>query len=296
MLEFAIANLVSDEARFEVPSAVGTWEFIRRHDYDRGRPALETGMCANLFDACLTAIGPKSSDVDFEVACDEIVDICLVLSFLTARCVTPTGTTSNSDLEFPALSDKFMRDRGIVGFPSLAPTNLTALFANWLHVGLPNMRQRRLRLQLCYWLSGLTCFSLEEIFLAVGVQMDIVKQLERKATGCHLTSFDGMTYASGRYSIPPLGSNYRDMRNDIVHEGILSGSNFPGRSKTDCAGVVADTLNWLDAYCLAVLGSSGSVVGTPRWSGSNLDSNLAALTVACKVEFGSDLSLTGPRF
>jgi hypothetical protein len=296
MLEFAIANLVSDEARFEVPSAVGAWEFIKRHDYDKARPSLETGVCANLFDACLTAIGPKSSDADFEVACDEIVDISLVLSFLTARCVTPTGTTANSDLEFPALSDKFMRGRGIVGFPSLRPASLTAFFANWLHVGLPNMRRRTLRLQLCHWLSGLTCFSLEDIFLAVGVQMDIVKQRERNATGRDLTYFDGMTYASGRYSIPPLGSDYKKMRNDIVHEGVLSGSNFPGRSKTDCARVVTDTLNWLDAYCLAVLGSSGSVVGTPRWSGSDLDSNIAALTVACKAECGSELSLTGPRF
>jgi hypothetical protein len=197
MLEFAIANLVSDEARFKAPSAVGTWEFIKRHDYDRARPTLESGMCANLFDACLNAIGPKSSDADFEVACDEIIDICLVLSLLTARCVTPTGTTSNSDLEFLALGDKFMRDRGIVGFPSLEYTNFTVFFANWLHVGLPNMRHRGLRLQLCYWLSGLTCFSLEDIFLAVGVQMDIVKQRERKATGCRLTYFDGMTYASG---------------------------------------------------------------------------------------------------
>ena len=52
--------------------------------------------------------------------------------------------------------------------------------------------------------------------------MDIVKQCEIAATGTNLTYYDGMISASTRFSLSPLGRDYKDMRNDIVHEGILS--------------------------------------------------------------------------
>ena len=67
------------------------------------------------------------------------------------------------------------------------------------------------------------------------------------------------------------------MRNDIVHEGCLSGTNFSGRSKADCAKVVADTLNWIDSYVCAVL-DLGSAPA--RWSGQELAAGLPSLTVA----------------
>jgi hypothetical protein len=72
---------------------------------------------------------------------------------------------------------------------------------------------------------------------------------------------------------------YKDMRNDIVHEGVLSGSNFTGRSKADCAEVTAKTLNWLDQYVVAVLGLSGQIFGLPRWDGNTLRAGLPAITV-----------------
>lgn len=86
-----------------------------------------------------------------------------------------------------------------------------------------------------------------------------------------------MVSASRRYSIPPLGSDYKNMRNDIVHEGLLSGSNFPAKTKADCAAVVSDALNWLDSYVLAVIQKSNSLTNLPRWKGADLESGLAAL-------------------
>ena len=110
--------------------------------------------------------------------------------------------------------------------------------------------------------------------------MDLIKQQERAATGNHgLTYFQGMTSASTRYGLTQLGNNYKNMRNDIVHEGVLSGSNFAGKSKAECAEVVADTLNWLDRYVLAVVGLARHVSNVPRWSGKVLLHSLPALTV-----------------
>ena len=82
---------------------------------------------------------------------------------------------------------------------------------------------------------------MEDIFLSVGVQMDIVNQCERVATGnLGLTYFQGMESASNRYALTKLTRDYTKMRNDIVHEGVLSGSNFTGKNKADCAVIITD--------------------------------------------------------
>lgn len=110
--------------------------------------------------------------------------------------------------------------------------------------------------------------------------MDIIKQHEWLASrGAQLTYFQGMTSASSRYGLTPLGQDYKNMRNDIVHEGVLSGSNFTGRSKAQCADVLADTLNWLDQYVLSVLGLAGQLSNTPRWCGVSLLNNLPSISV-----------------
>src|SRR5581483_6174754 len=93
MLEFWIANLIVDEANFEVPSTVGKWEFVRADFYADSVSAIEKGMVAHTYYASNTSIGLRSPDAHFDAACDELIDICLVLSFLTARCVTPVGDT-----------------------------------------------------------------------------------------------------------------------------------------------------------------------------------------------------------
>ena len=88
-----------------------------------------------------------------------------------------------------------------------------------------------------------------------------------------------MQSAASRYGLTQLGHDYVKMRNDIVHEGKLSGANLGGRSKADCAAVVADAVNWLDNYVLAVLGVTVLPTGLPRWNANSLVVGLPALTV-----------------
>jgi hypothetical protein len=280
MLEFAIANLVVGEQSFEIPSKLGKWEFTRTNNYQQIVTSLEKGMCGNTFFASIDTVNHKSADLDFQTACDEIIDICLTLSFLTARCVTPSGTTGSSEIQFVQLGDDFVPSRAIVGLPELYPSSLSSFFLDWVSTIHPAIVQRRLRLHLCHWLSGLTCFTLEDVYLSAGVQMDIVKQLERRITGnLNLTFFQGMTSASTRYSLTALGNDYKAMRNDIVHEGVLSGSNFPNKTKGQCAIVIAETLNWLDSYILAVMGKTSQRLGFPRWKGVDFEHGLPSLSV-----------------
>lgn len=277
MLELWIADLMSTENTFDVPGSVGNWQFHRRDDYVSLIAKLEDGQCAPTYYASNSAVIRQITDADFITATDELIDACLILSFVSATCVTPKGATAASDVQFLQLGDDFIRPRAIRGFSAL---QIGQTYSQYFSTGMPNlhslMAPRQLRLFLSHWISGLTCFSLEDLFLAIGVQMDIVKQCEITAVGRRLDYFPGMQAASVRYSLLPLSRDYKNMRNDIVHEGRLSGTNFPGKSKTDCANVVADTLNWIDGYVCAILGFSQVPA---RWSGIQLAAGLPSLTV-----------------
>src|SRR4051794_20512707 len=116
MLQFAITNLQVREQEFEIPCSVGKWEFHRAHNYDDLIPKIERGQCGNTYYATNEAITRTSSDQDFGNAVDEIIDACMMLSFLNARCVTPSGTTGQSSIQFMQLGDDFIQARAIVGF------------------------------------------------------------------------------------------------------------------------------------------------------------------------------------
>lgn len=267
MLEFSITNLLINETSFEVPSSLGKWKFSCNAQYADAISAMKRGLCANTFLASLNLSKELSSEMELETACDELIDICLMLSFLTARCVTPSGTTPHSDISFIKLPDCFLRSRSIVGFSTIQPLKFSHFFSDWHSLIAPVMKQRLLRLQLCHWLSGLTCFTLEDIYLSACIQMDIVKQVEMKKPGAKkLTYFKGMEIASKSFLLKPLNRDFKAMRDDLVHEGVLSGKNFASKGKGDCAKVIVEVYTWIDAYILAIIGKTTSVTGIPRWT------------------------------
>ena len=122
---------------------------------------------------------------------------------------------------------------------------------------------------LCHWLSGLTCFTLEDLFINTCVEMDVVKLCEIVVAGHNLTYYNGMVEATRRFNLARLNQDYKEMRNDLLHSGVLSGTNLPGKTKAQCAEIVADTLNWIDRYVGAVLGFGATVGANPRWSGTS---------------------------
>ncbi len=281
MIEFWIADLKCNATGFAVPASVGTWEFKRRDDYLAILSKLQQGQCAETYYAYNESLSHSTSDDDFLAVTRELRDACLVLSFIEAVCVTPSGTTPQSDVMFLPLGDSFVRPRSIAGFSALSLNQTyNEIFSGRLSMAVSAFQSRRLRLFLSHWISGLTCFSLEDLFLSVGVQMDIIKQCEIAATGKKkLTYYDGMLSASSRFGIPHLAVDYKNMRNDIVHEGVLSGSNFSGRNKMQCAEVVAASLNWIDEYVCALLGLSTSASATPRWKAMDIEARLPALSL-----------------
>jgi hypothetical protein len=262
---FRIANLISEEESFVVPSLRGTWEFYRRSNYRQMVKSIEEGAYAVTYTARNDGIGEVPTDDELSILFGEIVDICLLLSFITAKCVTPVDTVG--PLTLLSMPDSFPRPRGIVGFNALDfQSTFTDIFKDGMEVLQERIRERRLRLMLSHWISGLTCFALEDIFLFACVQMDIVKQCEIKRLGDRLEYFEGMCTASNYYRISSLNKDYTKMRNDLVHEGRLSGPKFRNKSKEDCASVVCDTLNWIDRYVAAALNIGSHFGDVPRWT------------------------------
>ncbi len=49
MLEFSIANLVTPELTFEIPSSFAKWELARFGKYDNAVLGLDEGKCANTY-------------------------------------------------------------------------------------------------------------------------------------------------------------------------------------------------------------------------------------------------------
>ncbi len=43
------------------------------------------------------------------------------------------------------------------------------------------------------------------------------------------------------------------MRNDLVHEGTLSGTKFPGKDAAACGIAAAEALDWIDGYIFSAL-------------------------------------------
>jgi len=279
MIEFWIADLIVDDQAFDVPYTIGTWTFEKRQNYDELINKMEDGQCASTFYAYNSSISETSSDLDLTLATDDLIRICLFLSYITGKCVTPVSSTPQSEIQFIQLGDKFIRPRAIYGFPVLhLVCDLKALFSPGIVNLFSDFTQRRMELFLSHWVSGLTCFTLEDLFLSIGVQMDIVKQCEIIAVGRDLHYFQGMEEASNRYAIPKLNSDYKKMRNDIVHEGKLSAVKFAGKSKSECAEVVAHTLNWIDEYIAKISKIDANCSSFSRWKPVDVEKGLPALS------------------
>jgi hypothetical protein len=280
MLELLIADLITKENQFEVPSSLGKWTFTKSAKYDSMAKEIEIGKCGNTFVANHNIVLSSMSDINFKNLCSEIIDICLILSFITTKCVTVKSSAPYSDIQFLQLGDCFLRSRAITGFQAL---KLKSSFQNIFTSGICSFQQffeeRRLRLFLSHWLSGLTCFTLEDLFLATCVEMDIVKQCEMQAEGGNLTYFEGMEKASERYQILKLSEDFKNMRNDLIHYGCLSCQNNKGKTKAQCSKIAADALNWIDLYVINALKISDWVCSEKRWRPLEIEHGLPSISL-----------------
>ena len=161
----------------------------------------------------------------------------------------------------------------IVGIPSFNNITPSDFFRNWQTDITSKFSQNRLKLQMVHWLNSITCYCIEDMYLSACVQVEKIILCQN-----NLSFFDGMVSASNRYNISPLSADFKNMRNDLVHEGVLSGTNFPNKTKAECSEVVAQTFNWIDKYVFALF-NRRNLLTTERWLGVEIKTYLPSVSI-----------------
>lgn len=170
-----------------------------------------------------------------------------------------------SDVMFVSVGHYFPRERAMgSGWPMEVKfsdflSDLETFIVGYIAVE----RSEKARLLIHHWLDALAFWSLEDLTLSATTILEIIAATAQNiasSSGQNIGNFSQrIDYAADRFSLPHLGPNFRKMRNDLVHEGHLSGSRFPNKSHTDCAEAVSEALDWTDRYLCAIFG-----LGNPR--------------------------------
>lgn len=257
MLSFYVVNLLVPEEppSMSLSTPAGTWSFTKHPGYDKFKPALTGGQCAETYfleHPASMAGGAASVDLAF----DEITPLLLGAAYAAGLSVTIKRSTMGSDVSILQPSEHWPRERAL-DRPSpvvASATDFTALVerfvSGWPQAGLTE----KARLLVHHWLDALGCWSMEDLYLSATTLLQVIVASEATKQGLpDLPYYKGVEAAANRMGIRVLGPDFKDMRNELIHDGQLIGRRFAGPAKADCARVVADVLNWFDEYMHAAL-------------------------------------------
>ena len=256
---FRVCNLFVPEepAKFEVRTPRGVWEFERNADYASAKTAIEDGKCAITYLAfreCDTS-GGRSAALD--AAIEESLAISLGASYLTGLTVSPVQDLPMSAVQFLQYGDHYPRPRAM-GTGRQMTTCVTDFIA-YMEIFIPQYpaleQSEKARLLIHHWLDALAFWSLEDLTLGCATMLEIIAATAGNnsvATGNRRRIFtDRLNFAAQTFNLPPLSADFRDMRNDLVHQGRLSATKFPNKDRVDCAQAIAQALIWIDQYICA---------------------------------------------
>jgi hypothetical protein len=258
-----LANLVvpGDPDDFTISTSAGQWRFSKAPDFLEARDAvLNTDRCAETYaiEHCGIYTGSRAAAIDG--ADEELIPICLGASYLTALSVAPTRSLPASEVSFIQVGSHFPRVRSMgSGFP-IVTTEAEFVLALELFVRAypATGRIEKIRLISHHFLDALAFWSLEDLVLSTTTILEIIAATAKgvaAAQGTAVPTFSArLNYAAARFGLPALPSDFRSMRNDLVHEGTLSGTLFPGKDAEDCGRAAAEALDWIDSYLWAALG------------------------------------------
>jgi hypothetical protein len=261
-LGFRLSNLlVPDDAQnFAIRIGPRTWEFDREPDFAARKTAIEQGKCHETYVVEVHVDTGNGRVAALDTALEELLVISLGLSYVSQLSVAPTRSLPASEVSFVQPGDHFPRPRAMVG-GNWAANNLPE-FVDVVEAFARDYAQyeqlEKTRLLVHHWLDGMACWSMEDLVLSTATTLEIIAATAgtvAATTGQTLTKFNPrLAYAATRFSLPPLSSAFRNMRNDLVHQGQLSITNFANKDRDDCAQASADALNWVDQYMHRALG------------------------------------------
>lgn len=252
-----LVNLLipGDPEHVVVSGAHGDWALAREPDFAARKAAvLGQAMCHETYRAEHPVDGAAGAAA-VEGAVAELLPRCLGTSYLTGNAVTAPRSLPGSDPQIVQVPSKFPRERSATGPGPVVndPAEFRAALEAFLVAYPTKGRAEKVLLVAHHWLDALACWSLEDLYLSATTILQVIAATEEGRQGANLSFLQGVTGAAARFGVPALGADFKDMRNDLVHDGTLSGTRFPGRSADDCRAVAAGVLGWIDRYLHAAL-------------------------------------------
>jgi len=233
----------------------GTWTLEKAPFYAISTQAIRNGQCAHTY-----ALKHPVSMANGAAACDlafaEVTPLVLGASYLSGLSVTAKQSLPYSDITIMQPSHHWPRERSmgdgnaVVATTAEFQTVLEAFVTAWPLAG----RREKVLLMVHHWLDSLACWSFEDLYLSATTLLQIIAATEESIQNKELSYFNAVKAAAKRAGIHTLNEDFKDMRNNLIHDGKLLGGRFSGQSLQDCATVAADVLNWFDAYLHSVLG------------------------------------------
>lgn len=257
MIGFWLVNLLipGDPDEFIINTPTGKWSLEKSAKFQEAKIAIRNGQCAHTYSIeC-----PVSMD-DGAAACDAYLDdmtpLLLGASYLSGLSVTANRSLPSSDIQILQPTSHWPRERAMG--EGIYCVNNEAEFSEMLEkftVAWPAVSQpEKVLILIHHWLDALGCWSFEDFYLSATTLLQIIAATEEGITrNTNLSYFAAIQSASRRSGITSLSRDFKDMRNNLIHEGKLLGGSFSGRDINDCAVVAADIMNWFDSYLHSVL-------------------------------------------
>lgn len=260
MIGFRVVNLLipGDPLVVTVAGRHGDWTLTRAANFAAGQNAILTQhQNAETYDAEHPASMADGAAVADETA-GEMLPLCLGAAYATGHSVTTRRSLPHSEAQFLQVGPRFPRERAATGTdPVVNDGNEFKAVLDAFLVGYRTVGQaEKVRLLVHHWLDSLSCWSLEDLYLSATTVLQTIAATEkRKAPIANKPSFYKYVRAAAlRYGLPVLNHDFKDMRNDLIHDGTLSGTHFPNKTADDGRQVAVTVMNWIDGYIHAALG------------------------------------------
>ncbi len=265
MLSFCVTNLLipSDPDELTITTPAGLWTLAKTPNFATTRAAIAGATSARpqhlpvgetyfLENQISMDLGAAAVDQAF----DEITPILLAASYATGMSVTIDRSTMGSSISILQPSDHWPRARalGSGSYAISTPDEFSRLVEAFVQAWPTTGQAEKARLLVHHWLDALACWSMEDLYLSATTLLQIIVATEAQKQGKpSLSYYKGLEDAANRMGIAPLSQDFKNMRNELIHDGQLIGSRFAG-PRSACDQVVADVLNWFDIYMHAGLG------------------------------------------
>jgi hypothetical protein len=253
---FRLINFIVPDAldEFKIIGKHGNWIVKKEHDYDEKTNELKRKPTIALETYTIEHENSHDHSVTEELL-EEVRHICLSLSYLCGTAITFERSLPFSDVNFITVGDGFPRMRHLIPDNHVVSnfhefeTKLNLMVENFDD----NENDNNANIIIHHLLDSNYCWSLEDLFLGLCTVLEIIKQNERRRTNNrNMPFYNSIVSVSGHLNITVLNQDFKNMRNDLIHEGHLSKVTFPGHTKSECADVICDVLNWVDEYLHAI--------------------------------------------